>query len=81
MNKKEYQDINIWDLKYCSTSDDEDNDSDARESGSDEDSEDEESSEEEEESKNTHPLSQDKRKDLFAKKAPGQGEMVPDIAR
>jgi hypothetical protein len=81
VNKKEYQDTNVWDLKYVSTSDEEDNDSDVRDSASDDESEDAESSEEEEDSKNTHPLSQDKRKNLFAKSAPGQGDMVPDIAR
>lgn len=71
--------MQIWDLKYVSTSDDEDNDSDVRPTDSEESSSEEESSEDEQEE--GHPLSENKRKNLFAKNAKGQGEEVPDIAK
>ena len=71
-----YKDTNIWDLKYISTSDDEDNDSEgdddiaASDSDSEEKSEEEESSEEEIEEKRLQNITDKK---LFQKKVKGQG--------
>tara|TARA_B110000285_G_scaffold222351_1_gene276413 strand:- start:344 stop:550 length:207 start_codon:yes stop_codon:yes gene_type:complete len=47
VNKEEFKDMNVWDLKYVSTSDDEDNDSDVRPTDSEDSSSEEESSEDE----------------------------------
>ena len=47
--KEEFKEMHIWDLKYVSTSDDEDNDSDVKPTDSEESSSEEESSEDEQE--------------------------------
>ena len=61
--KEEFKDMHIWDLKYVSTSDDEDNDSDVRPTDSEESSSEEESSEDEQE-EGVHPL-ENKRKNYI----------------
>lgn len=67
MNDSKYKDLDIWDLKYISTSDEEDNDSDIASDG--------EESEESEENEDEHE--EDVYNKVFDKNA--QGKKVPHI--
>ena len=80
-----YKDKHIWDLKYISTSDDEDKDIGYGPVGNDEDEDEEEGEAEQEEGQtesqqkigpNQVPIEQ-----LFKKNVKGQGNKVPDIAK
>lgn len=65
---KKFKKMNVWDLKYISTSDDDDNDSDVAESSEEEDEEEEQPKDE-------------SKADIFKKHVEGQGDRVPDIVK
>ena len=68
---KKFKKMNVWDLKYISTSDEDDNDSDVAES---------DDEDEEEEEPEQQPGEEGKAK-IFKKHVEGQGEKVPDIVK
>ena len=77
-NGGQYKDVNIWELNYQSTSDEDDVvDADDEE----DDGEEEESEEEEEEEEAIQQKEDHVNKAIFEKKVKGQGRDVPDIVR
>ena len=80
MNDPEYKDIHIWDLKYISTSDEEDNDS-SESSSAEEDDEDEEVEDKEERDKKLVEkiiTNEDgEYKKIWKEDTPGKNESIP----
>ena len=81
VNFSKYKDTNIWDLKYISTSDDEDNDSEGDDDIAASDSDEEGEDEQEEMLSEAEQVNKMADKKLFLKNVEGQGEKVPEIVK
>ena len=83
LNDPKYKDMHVWDLKYISTSDEEDNDSEESDSDEDSKSHSDENSDEEsdEDQKKSSPSKEEKKGSAKKIWKEDVGDKVPDIAK